>query len=145
VSSEPPAFATVDHGTASIAVSLVGSVGGRWRLLGTTAGPAAIGADPLLERLAGRLADADPGLARGCGVAGPGFAARLSRLVTRTTEPPVLLVVAATNRVVAPLATVAATAGWRERAIPRAPMSGPSSPSSGRCSRGPRSAAGTSS
>ena len=63
MSSEPRAFAAIDQGTATVAVSLIGRFDGRWRLLGSTAGPAAVPADALLERLRSRLAAADPDLA----------------------------------------------------------------------------------
>ena len=51
MSSEPRAFAAVDRGTATVAASLVGRVGGHWRLLGSSAAPAAVETDAVLERL----------------------------------------------------------------------------------------------
>ena len=113
VSSEPRVFATVDHGTASIAVSLVGWLGGRWCFLGSTAGPAATGEDILLERLRGRVAAADAELAGLCGLAAPEALADVARLTTRTAAPPLIVVAAATDRVLAPLAEDASAAGWR--------------------------------
>lgn len=115
MSSEPRAFATVDRGAATTAVSLIGQVDGRWRLLGTTAGPASVEADALVARLRGRLDAADPALAAACGLADPGAVAELPRVESRTVPPPLLVVVAATERVVRPLAAVAGAAGWRVR------------------------------
>ncbi len=117
MSSEPRAFATVDRGAATTAVSLVGRVDGRWRLLGTTAGPASVDAAILLARLRDRLDAADPALSAACGVAGPAMIADIPRVETRTVPPPVLVVVAATERVVRPLAAVAGAAGWRVRPL----------------------------
>ena len=116
MSTQHRAFATVDQGTASVAVSLVGRVDGRWRLLGATAAPAGVGPDPLVERLRSRLEAADPGLARACGLDGPGLA-DVPRVATQTVPPPILLVVAATDRVVGPLVAAAAMAGWRVRSM----------------------------
>ena len=117
MSSEPVAFATIDRGTASVAVSLVGRVDRRWRLLGATAGPASVGAEPLLERLRTRLTTADRALAAACRLTGPGRDAELARLEVHTVAPPVMVVVGATERVVAPFAAVAVTAGWRVRPL----------------------------
>jgi hypothetical protein len=117
VSSQPATFATIDHGTATVAVGLVGRIGDRWRLLGATAAPACVGADPLVRRLETRLEATDPDLARACGLAGPASSADLPRLETRTVAPPTIVVVGATERVVRPLAAAAATAGWRVRAM----------------------------
>lgn len=116
MSTEHRAFVTVDHGTATVSVSLVGLVGGSWHLLGSSAAPERVGADPLIERLRSRLEVVDPALARACGLAGPG-AVDLPRVESRTLPPPVLLVVAATERVVGPLAAAASTAGWRVRSM----------------------------
>ncbi|OGO55176.1 MAG: hypothetical protein A2V85_16530 [Chloroflexi bacterium RBG_16_72_14] len=117
MSSEPRAFATVDHGTATVAASLLGRVDGRWRLLGSTAAPASVPADALVHRLRARLDAADPALSRSVGLAAAEAIADLPRVEARTTRPPVLVVVAATERVVRPLAATAATAGWRVRAM----------------------------
>lgn len=117
MSSEPRAFATVDHGTATVAASLVGRVGGRWRLLGSAAAPICVGADPVIERLRRRLTTADPALAEACGLGGAAADPDLPRVESRTTQPPVMLVVGATERVVRPLAVVAATAGWQVRSL----------------------------
>ncbi len=117
MSNHTRAFVTVDRGTATTAVAIVGPVAGRLRLLGATAGPAGIPEDALLERVRRRLTDADPGLATALGLDAEGAAAGLRRLVATTAPPPQLVVIAATERVVRPLAAIAETAGWRVRTL----------------------------
>lgn len=117
VSSEPLAFVALDRGTASTAASLVGRVEGRWRLLGSTAGPAGIPESGLLERLRRRLAAVDGARAASLGLADRGSASRLPALVAATTAAPEMAVVAATERALRPLAAAAATAGWRIRTV----------------------------
>lgn len=109
------AIATVDRGTATTAVALIGRAGGRQRLLGATAGPAGVPEEALLERVRRRVAAADPDLADALGLALPGAAADVARLACGTGAPPQLAVIAATERVVRPLAAVAETAGWQVR------------------------------
>ena len=113
MSSEPRAFAAVDRGTATVATSIVGRVAGHWRLLGSTAAPASVDADALLERLRDRLAAADPDLAAAAGLADPASIAGLPRVACETASPPEIAVIAATARVVEPLVAAAASAGWR--------------------------------
>lgn len=113
------AFIAEDLGTATTAVSLVGNVDGRWRLLGGLALPAAIDRDAILRLLTGRIAEADPALG-----ARLGPTSDLPRLTARTAAPPVLAVVAATRRSLGPLAAAGERAGWRVRAA-SADASGP--------------------
>jgi hypothetical protein len=113
VSSEPRAFAAIDRGTATVAASLVGRVGGHWRLLGATAAPAAVEADAIVERLRRRLADADPDLASSLALDDPMGLDGLPRVECETVAPPELAVLAATERVAGPLVAAAAGAGWR--------------------------------
>lgn len=117
MSSQPRILATVDRGSATTAVALVGRVDARWRLLGSTAAPAAVPPDALLRRLAARLREADPDLARACGLADPAAALDALRLEVRTPPPPELVAVAATDRVLRSLAAAATAAGWRVRAV----------------------------
>ncbi len=117
MSDEQPVFATVDRGTATVAVALVGRVASRWRLLGSTAGPAGVPEEALLERLRRRLEAADASLAGGLGLASPGAAAGTPRLACSTPPAPEIAVVAATERVLHPLVVAASTAGWRVRAL----------------------------
>jgi hypothetical protein len=111
------AFATVDRGTASVAVALVGRVQGRWRLLGASSAPAAVGAEPLIARLVARVTAADRGVAEACGLDRAGAWATLPRVETGTAEPPTMVVLGATDGAVASLEAVAATSGWRTRPI----------------------------
>jgi hypothetical protein len=117
VSSEPRAFVAIDRGTATVAASLVARIDGRWRLLGATASPVAVETEAVIERLRRRLVTAEPELAGMLGLAEPGAAADLPRHGCATSRPPELAVVAATDRVLAPLAAVAASAGWRVRPL----------------------------
>ena len=113
MSSEPRAFAAVDRGSATVAASLVGRIGGHWRLLGTTAAPASSATGTLVERLRERLAAADPDLATALSLAGRGTADALPVVGCETVPPPEIAVVAATNRMLEPLAAAAAASGWR--------------------------------
>ncbi len=117
MSSPASVFATVDRGTASTAVALIGRAGGRHRLLGATGGPAGVSAEALLERVRRRIAAADPDLAEALGIDQPGCVAELPRLMCVTSQAPELAVIAATERVLRPLAAVAATAGWHVREL----------------------------
>ena len=117
MSRDPRAFVALDRGTATVAASLVARIDGRWRLLGSTASPAAVETEAVIERLRRRLAAAEPELADLLGVASAGSAADLPRVACATTRPPEIAVVAATDRVLAPLVAVAASAGWRVRPV----------------------------
>ncbi len=116
MSTTRPAFLTIDRGTATAAAGLIGHVGGRWRLLGAAAAPAAIADEALAERLRRRLAAVDLGFAEDLGLGSVGAAGDLVRLACTTEAPPELAVVAATDRALQTLANVAAAAGWRVRA-----------------------------
>jgi hypothetical protein len=117
VSSDPHAFAAIDRGTATVAVSLIGRVDGRWRLLGATASPAAVPPEALLERLRGRLAASAPDLASALALSAPGSADELPRIACATAAPPEMAVVAATGRALTPLVAAATSAGWRVRPL----------------------------
>jgi hypothetical protein len=117
VSSDPHAFAAVDRGSATTAASLIGHVDGRWRLLGSTAGPAGVPVERLVERLRARLALSDPGLVAALSLDAVGSAAGLPEVACETTPPPEMAVVAATRRALIPLVAAATAAGWRVRAL----------------------------
>jgi hypothetical protein len=117
VSSPTRVLATVDRGTATTAVALIGRAGGRFRLLGSTAGPSGVPAKVLLERVRRRVAAADETLAQLLHIDRTGSAADLPRLTCTTAPPPELAVIAATERVLQPLATVAQMAGWHVRPL----------------------------
>ena len=117
MNSEPGPFLTIDRGTASTAVALIGRVGGRWRLLGATAGPALVGPEALAERLRRRLQASSPGIVGVLGLERMGATDALPRLSSATVPPPEIAVVGATHRAVAPLAAAARTSGWRVRSV----------------------------
>ncbi len=117
MSNGPRAFIALDRGTATTAVSLVGRVRGSWRLLGATAAPSIVDPDAVVDRLMRRFAAGEPELAEVLRLTDPEAAADLPRVACATTQPPVIAVVAATARVLGPLAAAAATAGWRVRPL----------------------------
>lgn len=96
---------------------MVGRVDGRLRLLGSTQAPAGVPEEALLERLRRRLASADPEIAAALALDTAGSAADLPRRSCSTTAAPEIAVVAATARVLGPLAAAAAAAGWRVRPL----------------------------
>jgi hypothetical protein len=117
VSSDPRAFVAVDSGTATRSAALIGRVDGRWRLLGSLAAPVSVAIEAVIDHLAERLAAADPSLFReiaGPGdPASPGASVREWPRLTATTGPARrIAVVAATDRTLDRLATLARSAGW---------------------------------
>ena len=115
----PPAFFTLDHGTATLAGALVGRVDERWRLLAATALPAGGSPDALAGLLADRFRSADP--ARAAAMAGaPGRRTRKGtrpppawpRLVASSVPAETLAIIAATERTRARLEGAAVGAGW---------------------------------
>ncbi|MFL5757329.1 MAG: hypothetical protein ACJ77N_13665 [Chloroflexota bacterium] len=116
MTADSRAFFAADVGTATASVSLIARVERRWRLLGSLAAPAAIGADALAEQLVERLVAIDPDLAREIGLLGT-HRREPASVTARTAQPGVAAVVAATTRGVAPLAAAASTAGWRARTV----------------------------
>jgi hypothetical protein len=118
VSTERRVYVTVDRGTATTAVALIGRVANRWRLLGSSAAPAAVPPSAVAERIRARLTAVDPDLAINLGLAVAGSLEDVPVLSCSTVRPPEMAVVAATERIVTPLADAAATAGWRVRRLP---------------------------
>lgn len=112
MTSVPRAFLTQDTGAATIAVALVGRVGGRWRLIGSLALPA--GADPqaAAELLVSRAVVADPALAAALALDSQP-SADLPRLEVASHPPRRLAVVAGSERALAPLVAAASRSGWR--------------------------------
>ncbi len=111
----PRALLAIDAGTATTSVALLGRPGSRWRLLGSIAAPAGSPPASLALVLAGRLAAADPELARDLDV-GPDSVGDLPRLETSSEPPPTLAVLGASRRAVGLLEAVAARTPWRVRA-----------------------------
>lgn len=118
MSTERPVYVTVDRGTATTAVALIGRVANRWRLLGSGAAPSLVSPAAVAERIRSRLTATDPDLADHLGLDGTGSLEGIPNLACSTVRPPEMAVVAATERVVQPLADAAATAGWRVRSLP---------------------------
>lgn len=108
---DPLAFFTLDRGTASTAGALIAPVEGRFRLLASASQPAGLPIEPLLARLAGSVAAADPGLLpelRGDASAWTAW----PRLIVATRVPRRALLAAATERRLAELERAVTGAGW---------------------------------
>ncbi len=112
MTSTPRAFATFDIGGATTATALIAMVEGRWRLLGSLAGPVAAPADLLLGLLAQRVCSAAPDLADAIGLTPPA-ALDLPRVTARSVEPGTIAILAASERALASLISVVARSGWR--------------------------------
>jgi hypothetical protein len=112
VTSDPRAFFAVDHGTATTSVALIGRVSGCWRLLASTAAPAAIPDEPLLRLLIERIRAADADLASVLG-ADEEAVGSWTRVACRSRATPALGVAAVSDRALATLKSVAERAGWR--------------------------------
>jgi hypothetical protein len=108
----PRALITIDAGTATTAIALVGRPAKRWRLIGSIAGPAPAAADDLAAVLIGRVAQADPDLAAAIGLSRDALD-DLPRLEARTEPPQTLAVLGASRRAVGLLEAVAARTPWR--------------------------------
>jgi len=106
MASEPLAFFTVDHGTATTAANLIGRVGGRFRLLASGAVPAAVPVDALLTDLAARVASIEPEF-----LAGSGWES-LARLEAGSRVPGRIACIAATESRLAELEQAVGGAGW---------------------------------
>ena len=101
----------VDHGTATVAVSLIGRVEEAWRLLASQAAPAAVDPDAIARALVRAVHAADPSLGR---LVGPPAGIRaIPRIVSRSAPPPGVAILAATERRREALGRVAGTAGLR--------------------------------
>lgn len=109
---EPHAFLTIDHGSATSSVALVGRAGGAWRLIGTLALPAGADIDAAVDLLVRRCTVADPMLTEALGLTGVGHD-RLARLEVRSRRPRRLAVVAGSERTLDGLVAVAGRSGWR--------------------------------
>ena len=107
----PAAFVTIDRGTATSAGAIVGRVERRWRLLTSTAVPAAADSDELLALLLDRVRAEDPALASQVGLATSD--ADLPRLEARGAPCLSAVVLAATEATRKRLERDAAAAGWR--------------------------------
>jgi hypothetical protein len=109
VIAEATACIALDIGSATNASSLLGRVDGRWRLVGSLSAPSSIDPDVLVATLVARLRLADPDLAARLVVEG---AADWPRLIARSGPPPLLAVLAATDRTLERLARAGRRSGW---------------------------------
>ena len=116
MSRTPRALIAVDAGSATSAVSLVGRLAGRWRLLGSISAPAGAPVESLVGVLLQRIGDADPSLLASLELAADAAAvADLPRLEARSAAPRTLGVLAASRRAAAILENAAARTGWRAK------------------------------
>jgi hypothetical protein len=107
VSTQPLCFFTVDSGTATTSVAVLGPVAGRYRLLGAAAAPRGVAVDVLLEDLAWRVSATDPDL-----LPPPSSWRDWARLDVAARPAVRVVSVAPTDRGAAALEGVAVVAGW---------------------------------
>jgi hypothetical protein len=112
VTTQPHAFLTIDHGSATVSVALIGRAAGAWRLIGSLAIPAGADLDPAVDLLVERAIAADRGVADGLGVIGLPRA-DFPILEVRSRRPRRLAVVAGAERTLAGLVATADRSGWR--------------------------------
>lgn len=117
MTTELRAFLALDLGSATNSCALVARVGGRWRLLGSAAGPATVPLEPAIDALVAAARAADPALAGEVGLPATdrevADEAILPRLVARTAAPPRLAIVAVTARQLGLAVAAAEASGWR--------------------------------
>ena len=99
----------VEEGTATVAVSLLAPVEGRWRLVASEAAPIAVGAEPVIAELVRTARAADPDLARA--LPRPARAVDAPRIVSRGAPLPGAAILAPSERQHALLVAAARTAG----------------------------------
>ena len=112
MTTEPHAFLTIELGTATTSVALIGRAGGAWRLVGQFAMPAGADVDAAIALLLRRSEAADPRFSEGLGLVGiePD---RLARLEVRSRPARRLAVVAGSERTLTGLLLTAGRSGWR--------------------------------
>ena len=107
MTADPLSFFTIDHGTASTAVSLIAPFGGRFRLLAASAAPRGVAVDALLEDLVARVRAVEPDALP---VADDWRS--WARLEVATAAPPSIVIVAATEALADDLDRSFSAAGW---------------------------------
>ena len=112
MTTQPHAFLTIDHGSATVSVALIGRAGGAWRLIGSLAIPAGADLDPAVDLLVERAIAVDPEVAEGLGIIGLPRA-DFPILEVRSRRPRRLAVVAGAERTLAGLVATAGRSGWR--------------------------------
>src|SRR6185436_17298614 len=112
VTTQPHAFLTIDHGSATVSVALIGRAGGAWRLIGSLAIPTGAELDPAIDLLIDRTIATDRGVAEGLGIVD------LPRqefpiLEVRSRRPRRVAIVAGAERTLGGLMATAGRSGWR--------------------------------
>jgi hypothetical protein len=112
VTTQPHAFLTIDHGSATVSVALIGRAGGAWRLIGSLAIPTGAELDPAVDLLVERTIGTDRAVAEGLGIIG------LPRedfpiLEVRSRRPRLVAIIAGSERTLAGLMATAGRSGWR--------------------------------
>ncbi len=112
MTSQPRAFLTRDIGGATIALALVGRVGGRWRLIGSLAVPAGADPDAAAALLVARAMTADPSLTSSLDLDRTP-AQDLPLVEVASAAPRQMAIVAGSRRALSPLVAAASRSGWR--------------------------------
>jgi hypothetical protein len=112
VTTQPHAFLTIDHGSATVSVALIGRAGGAWRLIGSLAVPAGAAIEPAIDLLVARASRADADLTASLGIAGL-HRDDLPRLEVRSRRPRRIAVLAGSDRTLTGLVATAGRSGWR--------------------------------
>ncbi len=113
VTSDPRAFLAIELGAATNSAALIGRLGGRWRLLGGLALPAGVPIDAIVDRLVESVLAADATIGEAIDAAALGSPAAWPRLVVRSSPPPAVAVLAASESTRRRLEATAIAAGWR--------------------------------
>jgi hypothetical protein len=120
VTSQPRLFFAIDYGSATTSAALVGYVGGRWRLIAHRSAPSSADVDDTLAQLLTQVHATDPALLaqiaadEGLDEAADrrALATAWPRLVSRTTPPRRIAVIAGSRRQRRRLEECALRAGW---------------------------------
>jgi hypothetical protein len=116
VSSQPRAFFALDFGSTTTSVSVLGRVGGRWRLVAHTAAPSYFDVDSMLAGLLSGIGATDPEMLTALNAGDepdiPVLVSTWPRLVARTTPERQIAIVAGSRRQRRRLETAALRAGW---------------------------------
>jgi hypothetical protein len=112
VTTQPHAFLTIDHGSATVSVALIGRAGGAWRLIGSLSIPTGADLDRAIDLLIARAAEADPIVADALGIIDLDRSER-PILEVRSRRPRRVAVVAGSERTLGGLVATAGRSGWR--------------------------------
>ena len=116
MSSQPRAFFALDFGSTTTSVSVLGRVGGRWRLVAHTAAPSYFDVDSMLAGLLAGIGATDPEMLTALNSGDepdiPVLVSTWPRLVARSTPERQIAIVAGSRRQRRRLETAALRAGW---------------------------------